>query len=514
MGRSDKQPNNGFLYFERGMKVSHLQIKTVASKESDIKNYYCKEDVSKLCECYYKFIHDAVAIVDFQGNVISVNAAFEKLYGFSEQEIVGKLLPVIKDESLQKYHCLLEDVLRGEIIEDEKMILRTKQNQYIPVESVMAPFTYQDTRVCIFITKDMIERLELEVRQKVKKEMTRLEEKLLLDLIKGLNEAICLYDVNHFKPIFINPYIQTKWGIEVDSFYKQPGKLLNYIKKTDKKRFIHFFNDKSMLKREMEFEFIKDGTSYWLSVEITPLIENERVNKHISVFKDITEIRNQSNKIKELDQLGVIGQLAAGIAHEVKNPLTSVKGFIQLLAEKTDSEYAEIITSEIERIEFIMQEFLILAKPRKDIQFCNENLSIILNQVCSFMSAEAMMYDIDIQKDIEPNILVECEPQQIKQVIINLIKNGIEAMQIGGKLFVHLYRETNDEIVIEVIDEGKGMCKEILKRFKEPFFSSKEKGTGLGVMICYKIIEDHKGRIDYFSEEGKGTMVRIVLPTC
>src|SRR5699024_8098623 len=120
-----------------------------------------------------------------------------------------------------------------------------------------------------------------------------------------------------------------------------------------------------------------------------------------------------TNKIKELDQLGVIGQLAAGIAHEVKNPLTSVKGFIQLLSEETDSEYAEIIKSEIERIEFIMKEFLILAKPRKDIQFRNENLSVILDQVCSFMSAEAMMYDIEIKKDIEPNLFVDCEPQQI-----------------------------------------------------------------------------------------------------
>lgn len=495
------------------MKVSHLQIKTVASKESDIRNYYCKDDVSKLCECYYKFIHDAVAIVDFQGKVISVNAAFEKLYGFSEQEMEGKVLPIIKDDSLQKYQHLLEDVLHGEIIENEKMIIQTKQHQYVAVESVMAPFIYQGSRVCIFITKDIVERFELEVLQKVQKGMTRLEEKLLLDLIKGLNEAICLYDVDHFKPIFINPYIQAKWGIEVDSFYERPGKLLHYIKKADKKRFIRFFNDKSMVKREMEFEFIKDGNSYWLSIEITPLIEDNHVKKHISIFKDITEIRNQTNKIKELDQLGVIGQLAAGIAHEVKNPLTSVKGFIQLLSEETDSEYAGIIKSEIERIEFIMKEFLILAKPRKDIQFRNENLSVILDQVCSFMSAEAMMYDIEIKKDIEPNLFVDCEPQQIKQVIINLIKNGIEAMQIGGKLLIQSYRETNNEIVIEVIDEGKGMCEEILKRFKEPFFSSKEKGTGLGVMICYKIIEDHKGRIDYFSEEEKGTMVRISLPT-
>src|SRR5690606_39435153 len=109
---------------------------------------------------------------------------------------------------------------------------------------------------------------------------------------------------------------------------------------------------------------------------------------HISIIKDVTKINEKTKQIKQLDQLGVIGQLAAGIAHEIRNPLTSIKGFVQLLAEETNHQFGEIITSEIERIEFIMNEFLILAKPQREIVFKKENVNTVVQEVISFMRPE------------------------------------------------------------------------------------------------------------------------------
>ncbi|MFK4998504.1 ATP-binding protein [Bacillus sp. N9] len=236
------------------------------------------------------------------------------------------------------------------------------------------------------------------------------------------------------------------------------------------------------------------------------------MTRHISVFKDITELKEKTNQIKQLDKLGAVGQLAAGIAHEIRNPLTSVKGFVQLLSEETNSKYSQIITSEIERIEFIMNEFLVLAKPQQEMRLKSEKINNIVKDVISFMNPEALLHNVEIVKEFNEAPPVFCESKQIKQVIINMIKNAIEAMPIGGTIHIKTATLPNGYAAIEIIDEGIGIAKERLKRLREPFYSNKEKGTGLGVMICYKIIEDHGGTIQFTSKEGLGTKVQIFLP--
>src|SRR5690606_16715719 len=193
--------------------------------------------------------------------------------------------------------------------------------------------------------------------------------------------------------------------------------------------------------------------------------------------------------------------------HEIRNPLTSIKGFVQLLAEETNHQFGEIITSEIERIEFIMNEFLILAKPQWEIVFKKENVNTVVQEVISFMRPEAVLNDVEFVTKFNSFPYVNCEAKQIKQGIINLIKNAIEAMPRAGKLHIPTLSTEEGFVMIKVRDEGIGISKEHLQRLSEPFFTNKEKGTGLGLMISNKIIEDHKGSIEFFSELGKGTTV-------
>ncbi|WP_442596258.1 ATP-binding protein [Neobacillus sp. D3-1R] len=235
----------------------------------------------------------------------------------------------------------------------------------------------------------------------------------------------------------------------------------------------------------------------------------------LSRIRDITSQKNQTEElIQKSDKLSLVGQLAAGIAHEIRNPLTSLRGFIQLLQYKTEEnkEYCDIMLSELDRINLIVGEFLILAKPQM-IKFSNKNINHIIRHVVTLIGTQAIINNIDMDYKLTKNLpMVSCEENQLKQVIINLIKNAIEAMPDGGTIHVQTGLYDEDMIFIKVIDEGYGIPEEMIAKLGEPFYTTKEQGTGLGLMVCYNIIENHQGQMKVYSEVNKGTTFEIILP--
>jgi signal transduction histidine kinase len=214
--------------------------------------------------------------------------------------------------------------------------------------------------------------------------------------------------------------------------------------------------------------------------------------------------------------MSVIGQLAAAVAHEIRNPLTSLKGFIQLMQTtgSVNHDHLDIMHSEVERIDLISGEMLILGK-QQDLQYQPENIDSILRQVIVLMEAQANIDNVSIHYkpyEIEP-LYVMAEANQLKQVCINIIKNAVEAIphDQNGKVSISLDRQDGEALVI-VSDNGVGMDPERIETIGEPFYSTKEKGTGLGLAICKKIIEKHQGKIVFHSEKQKGTVVEISLP--
>ncbi|WP_462409064.1 ATP-binding protein [Neobacillus sp. Marseille-QA0830] len=238
-------------------------------------------------------------------------------------------------------------------------------------------------------------------------------------------------------------------------------------------------------------------------------------NINLSVVKDITEIAQIQEKLQKSDTLSVIGELAAGIAHEIRNPMTSLKGFIQLLEGSIKQEhslYYEVITMELQRIDIIINEFLLLAKPQAT-KFQLKDVKQIMRETIDLLNAQAVLHNIQFITEYGEQLpLLYCEPNQLKKVFINLIKNAIEVMPAGGKISVTVNQGKGSQIHISIQDEGKGIPKEQLKRLGEPFYTTNESGTGLGLMVSYKIIEEHKGTIWAESEEGKGTIFHITLP--
>jgi PAS domain S-box-containing protein len=234
----------------------------------------------------------------------------------------------------------------------------------------------------------------------------------------------------------------------------------------------------------------------------------------VIIGRDITPLRQAEEQLRRTEKLSVVGELSASVAHEIRNPLTSLKGFVQLL-QKDDIQhqyYYQIMLDELNRINHIVGELLLLAKPQL-LRFEKANIEKILLDVISLLNTEASLYNvwIDFQSK-KIDIWTECEPNQLKQMFINVIKNAIEASSAGNTVKVSLSRTENDHILIKVKDKGDGISSELLERLGEPFYSSKEKGTGLGLTVSFKIVESHHGNIYFESEQGVGTTVYIDLP--
>ncbi|KGX84298.1 ATP-binding protein [Pontibacillus marinus] len=254
---------------------------------------------------------------------------------------------------------------------------------------------------------------------------------------------------------------------------------------------------------------VKLTTSKGNTVEVEmysfPFLNEER-----TVEATITIARDMKDK-KGSQKLDMISQLAASNAHEIRNPLTAIKGFIELAKEGSlDLDIYSIIGREVERIELIAGELLVLGKPE---QMTMDTIEIneILKHVCGLMKFQAETEQVNIQEDFQHNLFVRCNKEQLQQVFINLLKNAIESIEDEGNIKVHSYKDHN-QVKIDVTDNGKGIPDHILKHVAEPFYTTKEKGSGIGLMVCYNLIEKHEGTINVQSNPGQGTTFTITLP--
>jgi PAS domain S-box-containing protein len=255
----------------------------------------------------------------------------------------------------------------------------------------------------------------------------------------------------------------------------------------------------------------------WIVVEGTgsPAVGlDERLDKVVMVMRDVTERVHTEELLRKSDKLAVVGQLAAGVAHELRNPLTAMKGFLQLMQDKVESgrEYINIMLSEMKRIELIIGEFLILAKPHV-VKFESKSPQELLQSVIALLDTQAILNNVQIVTNIGPGVPnILCEENQIKQVFINVLKNAIEAMPSGGQITIEMAYEPSNGVVIRFRDQGVGIPEESIPHLGEPFYTTKESGTGLGLMISYQIVQAHNGHMQIHSQVNQGTTVEVCLP--
>ncbi|QIZ67140.1 ATP-binding protein [Geobacillus subterraneus] len=357
---------------------------------------------------------------------------------------------------------------------------------------------------------------------KKREQLEKAEEKeqQLLTLINSMPDFVCFKDS------------EGRW-LRVNDFGRRLYHLehIDYVGKTDRElgELVPFFKDAfeqciesdreawksgTLTRREESFETL-DGERKTFDVIKVPLFEDNGMRKGLlTIGRDITQQKRTEELLLKKEKLSVLGELAAGIAHEIRNPLTSMKGFMQMMQEtrEVNDDHVRIMLSELGRVNQIVSELLVLAKPQSHdyrLFLLNEAISYVI----SLIGHEATLNDVSISvHNNAPKACVYGDQNQIVQVLLNVMKNAIEAMPDGGNLYVRV-SEAEGIIRLAIADTGIGISKERLQKIGEPFFTLKEKGMGLGLTTSMKIVQEHKGTMQIESEVGKGTVVHLTFPS-
>ncbi|UCZ52060.1 hypothetical protein LGQ02_14550 [Bacillus shivajii] len=219
--------------------------------------------------------------------------------------------------------------------------------------------------------------------------------------------------------------------------------------------------------------------------------------------------------LQKSEQLRLVSELAASVAHEVRNPMTVARGFIQLIhsspkLSKDEKKYLQLTMSELDRAQSIISDYLSLAKP-KDKVYEPVSVYYVMDKVRHTIQAYALMNNVSVYRDVPPHLKVKADERELTQVLLNLAKNGIEAMENGGSLILSATQKRS-RVILRVKDTGCGMTNDQLKQLGTAYYSTKEKGTGLGLMITYNIIHSWGGQVSVQSKVNEGTEFMIELP--
>lgn len=244
----------------------------------------------------------------------------------------------------------------------------------------------------------------------------------------------------------------------------------------------------------------------------------------VLALRDQTRIRDLEERLSRSDRLAALGTVAAGVAHEIRNPLAGLRGAAQLLEGERDfppafKEYTSVIIKEVDRLAAIVETLLSFASPRAPV-LRPYNLHQILDSLLFLEQAPLRDRGVSVQRLYDPQLPeILADPSEIRQLFLNLIRNGVEAMPGGGELTLRTRYERSSQrcgglsiAVAEIIDQGIGFDPEIERHLFTPFFTTKEGGTGLGLAICLRIVEDHGGAMEAGSQPGKGSSFRVMLP--
>ncbi len=322
----------------------------------------------------------------------------------------------------------------------------------------------------------------------------------------------------------INPAAEALTGFYAEESLKQNIKSLIPSLQLNK---LLLENESSTLPDQIEREFArKDGKKIFLRIKVSNL-SDLNVPGYILVFEDLTEIRLMQNKILRTEQLAAVGRFSAGLAHEIRNPLTSLSGSIQVLAKGLNlkdsyKKLMDIVIKETDRLNSILSDFLSYAQPKKnintivDLTQLVEDVIILLKNNEDFSSEKQIIFERSAD-----HLIFNGDEEQVKQVVWNLCINALEAMTIGtlsiGIKEVPGYHNNNFHankrgVVLEVIDQGCGIAPDQMENIYDPFYSSKKGGVGLGLATVYQIVHRNEGAMEVNSTLGKGTSFTVFLP--
>ncbi len=261
--------------------------------------------------------------------------------------------------------------------------------------------------------------------------------------------------------------------------------------------------------------FHKNGHEVELEITSIPYYIRNQISAVIGIAKDMTAINEAQDFKQRANTLMYVGELAAGLAHEIRNPLTSIKGFAQLFQSQNTTEethhFLGIMLRETERINFIISQLMILARPHMILKH-NHDLNNVIKRSLKFIEDDTDFHTTSLELELpDQPVLFKCEENLMTQLFLNILKNAIEATPSWGNISVQL-KQDDENIHVSIQDDGPGIPHHLLSKLGQPFYTTKEGNPGLGLLICYQIVENHGGKMQIESKEGSGTTVSLEFP--
>ncbi|WP_194543229.1 PAS domain-containing sensor histidine kinase [Paenibacillus sp. JZ16] len=459
-----------------------------------------------------------MAMISLDGSILKVNSALSDLLGYSQQELTAGAPQ--EDSSIR---ALLNQVVwnaraaqnqQQSITQFEYVYHHPSDREvYLSVRISVKEELAQNFRGCLVQFEDRTLLRQLMKQLELKEQKLNEKENSFLQLLEGLPLSVLITKkgiVHYVNPAALRlvnaAHPRDVLGISTDVVVdaSHHNKLM--------KRRAKYAESEEIGSVDYRIRCL-DGQEKMVT-GFTLIINYEGEKAAVGIFKDITEQQMEEDRVMQSEKLTTAGQLAAGIAHEIRNPLTSINGFVKLLrsAERSNELYFEIIESELKRIELIVNELLVLSKPQSVHVSGPIDVFAIMEQIITLMKVQAALKNIEIipHYPMAP-VFVQGEVNQLKQVFINLLKNAMEAMNQGGTITLDILHNAQ-EVRIIVQDEGIGMTQEQIQSLGQPFVTTKDTGTGLGLMITKNIIHNHGGTMNVESIPNHGTTFTIHLP--
>ncbi len=356
-------------------------------------------------------------------------------------------------------------------------------------------------------------------RAKLKKLMLELAtEKDLYNLVfDSMMEGVIVTNRDN-QVILINRAMEEFIGIPRNRVYRSDIEECKFDPEIRELLAESLLNGEKVVDREGHLK--RTGKTFTLSV--IPLLHQDATEGHIVLLVDITEKKEREIQLRQAESLAALTTLSAGVAHEIKNPLTSIDIHIQLLKReiaKLEGEEAEnmkgllaVVKEEVDRLNSIVQDFLFAVRPMS-MNLDRENINELIQELVEFLKYELLEQDVDVVLELGDDLpLLLTDAKYLKQALLNVIKNAVEAIQEQGRIRIRTSQSAAGDVVIDIMDNGKGIPEDHMGKIFEPYFTTRKFGTGLGLVIVYKVVKEFGGEIKVKSEEKVGTTFTITLP--
>lgn len=465
-----------------------------------------RQQAEKELEMFFDLSTDFFLITSLNGKIKQVNKNFAETVGYTGKETIPEIIR--KFAHPDDLEILLQDLAKGaQEGNGQRQIMHRYCKEDGAYQWILWNYVPVPEEDLVFVVGRNITDFK-ESQDTIIQSGER-----LFSSFHGSPVIMAVVSLYGGRIIDINDYALLEFNVSRDQVINRTLKELNFYADLEKRmEYRALVKEKGRVdKMPIEYHNLlgeKKHGLFWLQ-----LIYIEEQPACLAALIDVTEHTLLQKEMAQIDRLNIVGEMAASIGHEIRNPLTTVRGFLQMISSRAayneDQEYFELMIEELDRANEIISEYLRLAK-NKRVDLRPKYFDAIIRSLSPMITADANYRGISLKLDLGCPPRVMLDENEIRQMILNLSRNGLEAMSTGGTLTIGTFSEDND-VIMYLKDEGKGIDSRLKDKIGTPFFTTKENGTGLGLAVCYSIAARHNAKIDFDTGPG-GTVFKVRFP--